>query len=208
MEDYINVSPTSGTGNRTVSVTANPNPKFSSRSTTLTVKSGGGWQSRAVTATQLGMPFMIQMGVVNNVVPTGTSNYPQCGWKPDTYNNSGPDGSPVAKGVFYAMRQNLNESEITVEFLLLIHKDLLVGDEDGPYEPVLNAVLGANSGKIVWEDSNPFSKDNVDQGDYAQYSFSFGSSMIEDADYFTANIGVGRGVDIFTYLYNYELAKY
>lgn len=42
MEDYINVSPTSGTGNRTASVTANPNPKFSSRSTTLTVKSGGG----------------------------------------------------------------------------------------------------------------------------------------------------------------------
>lgn len=42
MEDYINVSPTSGIGNRAVSVTPNPNPKFSSRSATLTVKSGGG----------------------------------------------------------------------------------------------------------------------------------------------------------------------
>ena len=208
MEDYINVSPTSGTGNRTVSVTANPNPKFSSRSTTLTVKSGGGRQSRAVTVSQLGMPFMIQMGVINNSVPTGTTSYPQSGWKPNTYNNSGPDGSPVVKGVFYALRQNLDESEITIEFLLLIHKDLLIGDADGPYEPVLNAVLGANSGKIIYEDSSAFSKDNVDQGDYAQYSFSFGSSMIEDADYFTANIGVGRTTDIFTYLYNYELAKY
>ena len=37
MEDYIDVSPTSGTGNRTVSVTAKPNPSFSTRQTSLNV---------------------------------------------------------------------------------------------------------------------------------------------------------------------------
>lgn len=44
MEDYISVSPKTGTGNGTVQVTASPNPSFSTRQTSLNVATprGGG----------------------------------------------------------------------------------------------------------------------------------------------------------------------
>lgn len=62
MEDYISVSPKTGTGNGTVQVTASPNPSFSTRQTSLNVATPRGG-AKSVTVEQLGVPFSIDLGL-------------------------------------------------------------------------------------------------------------------------------------------------
>lgn len=56
-KDFLNVSPDTGGGSGTVTVTADPNLSATARSTTLNFNSAG-QVLKAVTANQMGMPYL------------------------------------------------------------------------------------------------------------------------------------------------------
>lgn len=58
--------------------------------------------------------------------------------------------------------------------------------------------------RTVYEDNNPMNPDG-EYGEYSNFSFSFGSTYIEDADKFVASIGIGSGSVIDTYLIQYNM---
>lgn len=65
-KDFITVSPDNGGGGTTqVSVVADPNSTFQSRSTTLNFSAGGGGVSRAITVNQDGIPLMPVVGLTS-----------------------------------------------------------------------------------------------------------------------------------------------
>lgn len=63
-KDFITVSPDNGGGTTQVSVVADPNSTFQSRSTTLNFSAGGG-VSRAITVNQDGIPLMPVVGLTS-----------------------------------------------------------------------------------------------------------------------------------------------
>lgn len=63
-KDFITVSPDNGGGTTQVSVVADPNSTFQSRSTTLNFSAGGG-VSRAITVNQNGIPLMPVVGLTS-----------------------------------------------------------------------------------------------------------------------------------------------
>ena len=63
-KDFLTITPDSGGGTAQVSVSADPNPTFSARSTTLNFSAGGG-VSRLVTVDQNGIPLMPVVGLTS-----------------------------------------------------------------------------------------------------------------------------------------------
>lgn len=61
-KDFITVLPDSGGGSQQVQVTADVNPSFASRETTINFNANG-QVMKSVKAVQDGMPFIVQMGM-------------------------------------------------------------------------------------------------------------------------------------------------
>lgn len=58
-KDFLTITPDSGGGTAEVSVSADPNPTFASRSTSLNFSAGGGGISKSLIVSQLGVPFVL-----------------------------------------------------------------------------------------------------------------------------------------------------
>ena len=110
----------------------------------------------------------------------------------------GPQGCQKIGGSLYVSYIDPNESEFTGEFLVTVLTSLLEGKT-----LVINSKMTAGN-RTVYEDNNPMNPDG-EYGEYSNFSFSFGSTYIEDADKFVASIGIGSGSVIDTYLIQYNM---
>lgn len=167
MEDYINVSPTSGTGNRTVSVTAKPNPSFSTRQTSLNVATPRG-EARSVTVEQLGVPFSIDLGLTatqhDPVIPPFMGGI--------AFNRSSElVGSYIRQGgTIYVPSDDgdLTNASVTLFPRVLILSSLVV---DGRDMIEIEYILQRSNGSIVYENLTSLPKSGT-TGSYSAYQNS------------------------------------
>lgn len=177
MEDYINVSPTSGTGNRTVSVTASPNPSFSTRQTSLNVATPRGREAKSVTVEQLGVPLSIDLGLTatqhNSVIPPFMGGI--------AFNRSSElVGNYIRQeGTIYVPSDDgdLTNASVTLFPRVLILGSLVV---DGRDMIEIEYILQRSNGSIVYENLTSLSKSGT-TGNYSAYqNSSLGPFYIED----------------------------
>ena len=167
MEDYINVSPSSGTGNRTVSVTAKPNPSFSTRQTSLNVATPRGG-ARSVTVEQLGVPFSIDLGLTatqhDPVIPPFMGGI--------AFNRSSElVGSYIRQeGTIYVPSDDgdLTNASVTLFPRVLILSSLVV---DGRDMIEIEYILQRSNGSIVYENLTSLPKSGT-TGSYSAYQNS------------------------------------
>lgn len=198
-KDFLNISPESGGGSTQISVTVDPNVKFESRETTLNFSSTGGGINRAVTASQLGVPFSTHFGA-NFSLQSSNASPGRNG--AITFTNINPTGGTqgcqkIGGNIFFSY-SDPNDSEFTGEFIVAVLTSLLEGKDI-----ILNSKMSAGN-RTVYEDNSPMSLDR-EVGEYSIFSMSFGSTYIEDSDKFVASIGIGNGSTIETYLTEYDL---
>lgn len=134
-KDFITVSPDNGGGTTQVSVVADPNSTFQSRSTKLNFSAGGG-VSRAITVNQDGIPLMPVVGLTSLV---------------DNWNGS-VTLSFNATGFSTASDQNDNGYERGVNYLSVKMNAQLpsVSEASDTYWVTRGALLLDDSFKNVW----------------------------------------------------------
>lgn len=133
-KDFITVSPDNGGGTTQVSVVADPNSTFQSRSTTLNFSAGG--VSRAITVNQDGIPLMPVVGLTSL-----TDNW-----------NGTVTLSFNATGFSTASAQNNNGYERGVSYLSVKMNAQLpsVSEASDTYWVTRGALLLADSFEDVW----------------------------------------------------------
>lgn len=132
-KDFITATPDSGTGGGTVTTTAAANTAFQDKQTTLNVSGGG--ITRSVKATETGVPFLFELGVMawGRLKNTSFGAAVHLNSRNTVNNNKASfsilNGAPTIN-MMAELRYFENDGSLTmgVRPILLIKKEFVVGD--------------------------------------------------------------------------------
>ena len=183
-KDFITVLPDSGRGDAQVQVTADVNPSFASRETTINFNANG-QVLKSVKAVQDGMPFIVQMGMGC----TGGKNLQIREFGLTGRNSSFP---PVIQG---RLLGGVNKTPANYTFFPSVGA-LVSFFTDTSDDLIIDFQWMNGSGTVLssWYTTIPFdNEDGEDWRNYAEEIEASNTSPDSDATRLEIRIGVGRG---------------
>lgn len=201
-KDFITVLPDSGGGDAQVQVTADVNPSFASRETTINFNANG-QVMKSVKAVQAGMPFVCQLGFDTPYSLSQGFFIQYFGLN----RTAGTNGCPQVTGIISRAIKSDNDFKLVLMFGCLRSFWKETDDDELIAELRWTDSTGYEVGKTYLN----FTFDNEDGEDWGNYTAKFsGSDLVvpSDASRLRASVGFGRGdvgIEDNNYIWQYYL---